>query len=1120
MPSSLDDRLKNEYSNQYALIIDDGNFYPNQAKASIQEIQQKIAGSAVPGTSDISDAGGFKRSTIDPFRQSLGKFWTLSQQNTLRFFHLTAGTKADLTPYNPFNSSMEQKLKLEDVSSQWANFFDKSVYNDTLKLMRKATRVKIFFTSSVFLKNKLMMLSLFTDMNAKNKDVAYTVGTDTSPQQIVFPKSSAVASSYLYNYTSMFDADQIYTPNFYLGPGNPSLGEALDAKASGDPSFVNINYESVLNTWLAASSEALNKAIQNGHLDRFYDEDTDSYAYGEAQINAYKDHVFEMPIPMSPRALGLTNEVNKNTIFADIKPRYNFYSKYYETGIAQTAVTLPDSDNQTVPFTERTLPLLYEVPIDTDGTPAPLGEDSKYKFENFGHSLLNCGYQVKGVDELRNFNIVLYQDSQTFLNKYESVRYQFPFFVDLSFSTDPSREFTEMFNKSGIMGKLVDTFISNFFTREVSSDGLNVEANKDSKIRNKNLGYFNLLDPDPVYSSPDQISQAASICQRRIYSINEYKDFYQVLPPASSQDKEALGDELIKESSSIQLREIDLNNWLDGYMKFLSTLSIFDTPQDNQIHANFKQDIQGVITASFNSKKFGENANGIEDCPDIEASSLTDVLKALRFLGQYREIVDRNSRSYEDILSRKKAYTETLFYRIQKVAIDDNGNKIEPGIIQNFWMPKPSNNQDSDDIMRYIDTQVKYGKNYEYTVYAYQIVIGSSYGFQLENRFTGDNNSQSTIDYAVGITDSAAKEGYTDTATEFLYKNPSDANNNYNRLFKNDTDGSRMAMFDVVCEPNVKLVEVPFYKKTVIVSDAASVGPQVDILPINGKKNEVKINFLPPSVDMEMEPIPIDVLQDFPKFNKIRATQDRSLLKAPISFVEALFLAALPPSSYVEPKLMFKSDDYPVEYEVYRLTTKPTSYSSFAGNKRAIVNAQNTSSLTEKLKHNRKYYYTFRSIDVHGNPSNPSPVYQVELVENSGVVYPVISAYEFETPPLGKKTKSFRKYLKIDAETLQGLLNLKESKLEGVESIPSDVKPILGTRAETTFDYKKFKFRVTSKHTGKILDLNVAFKTRHIGPEEEILSCGDSGQPTKPDVAEIDTETVVALDVPKGFDGL
>ena len=108
---------------------------------------------------------------------------------------------------------MEQKLKLEDVSSQWANFFDKSVYNDTLKLMRKATRVKVFLNSSDSLQNKLIMLSLFTDMNVKNKGVAYNVGDfgDT----IVFPKSS-VGSSYLYNYKSVFDTGEIYPANKYI----------------------------------------------------------------------------------------------------------------------------------------------------------------------------------------------------------------------------------------------------------------------------------------------------------------------------------------------------------------------------------------------------------------------------------------------------------------------------------------------------------------------------------------------------------------------------------------------------------------------------------------------------------------------------------------------------------------------------------------------------------------------------------------------------------------------------------------------------------------------------------------------------------------------------------------
>ena len=129
------------------------------------------------------------------------------------------------------------------------------------------------------------------------------------------------------------------------------------------------------------------------------------------------------------------------------------------------------------------------------------------------------------------------------------------------------------------------------------------------------------------------------------------------------------------------------------------------------------------------------------------------------------------------------------------MAIDDNGNKIEPGIIQNFWMPKPSNNEDSDDIMRYIDTQVKYAKNYEYTVYAYQIVIGSNYGFQIENNFLGDDLSQSEIDYAAGVTNSAATEGYIDSQLEFLYERPGSPNLRYNRLFKKPSEGSRITYF-------------------------------------------------------------------------------------------------------------------------------------------------------------------------------------------------------------------------------------------------------------------------------------------------------------------------------------
>jgi hypothetical protein len=187
--------------------------------------------------------------------------------------------------------------------------------------------------------------------------------------------------------------------------------------------------------------------------------------------------------------------------------------------------------------------------------------------------------------------------------------------------------------------------------------------------------------------------------------------------------------------------------------------------------------------------------------------------------------------------------------------------------------------------------------------------------------------------------------------------------------------------------------------------------------------------------------------------------------------------------------------------------------------KRIVIDAKKQSSYTDTIEQNKKYYYLFRSIDVHENPSNPSPIYQVEMVENSGVAYPVISIYNPPQELKQIKSKPFKRYLKIDPAPMQNTLNMSETKIKNVaesgavtygenledaesalEALNSDI--ILGEKADKIFNLKdggipvgskKFKFRLKSKHTGKVVDLNIKFKMRTETVNQNIPSCGDNG---------------------------
>ncbi len=84
------------------------------------------------------------------------------------------------------------------------------------------------------------------------------------------------------------------------------------------------------------------------------------------------------------------------------------------------------------------------------------------------------------------------------------------------------------------------------------------------------------------------------------------------------------------------------------------------------------------------------------------------------------KIIDKYSRSFEDILAGKTPYcSDVLFYSIEKYEF----GSATP--LQTFWIPSVFLYLGLD----YVDTQVKYGKKYTYKVFAYKITLDTEYSY-------------------------------------------------------------------------------------------------------------------------------------------------------------------------------------------------------------------------------------------------------------------------------------------------------------------------------------------------------------------------------------------------------
>ena len=145
-------------------------------------------------------------------------------------------------------------------------------------------------------------------------------------------------------------------------------------------------------------------------------------------------------------------------------------------------------------------------------------------------------------------------------------------------------------------------------------------------------------------------------------------------------------------------------------------------------------------------------------------------------------------------------------------------------------------------------------------------------------------------------------------------------------------------------------------------------------------------------------------------------------------------------------------------------------------------------SFDEKLKPNKKYWYTFRSIDTHNNLSYPTEVYQVEIVDDTSSIYPLVSVVDFKAEDLKTPAKPLKRFMHVMPSLQHRLMtNETETTIEssgGLNGVPDSFNAEslkLGLAGDDKKLWgKKFKIRLTSKKTGRKIDINVEFENKHI----------------------------------------
>jgi len=623
--------------------------------------------------------------------------------------------------------------------------------------------------------------------------------------------------------------------------------------------------------------------------------------------------------------------------------------------------------------------------------------------------------------------------------KYENVQA----YLDVDYT---NHQFSEEL-KQELQNKLQNIiFLDPEVLSEANEELLETDLETMNNRRKENLFSLMPLSND-IYLETTSGDAFAPI--KRIISTNDYS------PRFMKTLKEVFEDEIGLKAATVDFQIFDNNS------REVSTrgLKVVDLPEmlfydyenllsrtDNcMFYNNDSEEVKATFDKSGASRFVNSEIaiNTLNDLVGEINTRFTNVPSSLEeFLNNFSEI-KRN---------------ETLAYRIQKIGGPPTGDSRTENTLQNFWF------FNTTSVINYIDTQVKYGQDYTYKIYAYVAIQG--YKYKLSD---------------LAITRQIAKEGelyclefydpITGQVKESLFDLTSLLSEDNQFATNAQTKGLNpyLADFNINIEPSLKIVEVPIQEKTFKILD----NPPNDIIAtphhIMDQSNRLAFFLSYDTFSPDSVPYPTDL-----------TPQDSE------NKTDYLTANDLGEDDFVQNESVSMAETF----QVYRLSRKPTSYQDFENNLRKSINLRILKQgrikldamFMEKVRPNQKYYYTFRVINENGIAGEFTPIFEAELINDGGYVYAnfnQLSAEDLVMDNISEPLMSFKKLFNV-VPNIQHLI-LDSTTVDFSKSAFDQVGNFkLGTAEESLFSSdavkgKTFKLRLTSKKTGKKIDLNITF---------------------------------------------